>query len=233
LTERAKRLDTLSYYTREDRSHATAGLEQLQWAEGRARAMGKEFDRALARVYAQPADARELFDHAARAAGRDTAARRMFEQPESFGALRRSDRKVALGLITITDTREARTHVPAAVQQGREAAQAATTLREKVRSMLPAGRAVDAARADAYVHAVTHMTTRLHHAEQRLGRIRAAQAGLPDSRKLELDVGRAVTALAPRQVRCLVLLLTDPQRAIIDATLRLARDLVLGRGLGR
>jgi hypothetical protein len=231
--ERAQRLGTLHYHVERDRHGAASGLERLPWAEGRARATSKEFDRALARVYAWPADARELFDHAVRTAGLSAARDRMVEQPRAFGELRRTKRKVLWGLVPVRDTREATTHVPAAAARGWEATEAAGQLKEWVHRLAPNGIVINGRETDAYVHAVTHQTTRLQHAEQRLAWVHGARAAFRDRRSLERDIGHAVVQLAPRAVRQLALLLTDPQRAIMDAAVRLALDLALGRGLGR
>jgi hypothetical protein len=231
--ERVGRVGRVSFTADSIRSGYASGVRGLEWAKARVEGVDRTFERELTRVYADPADARLRFHAAARATGAGAAAERMREQPETFGALRLGERTRAWGLITVTDTQEARRHVVVASVVGRQAGDAAAMLRDYVNARLPRGATQEAHRADAYASALTHTTHRLQVAERRVAHLRALQATLPDRRTLDKAIGGLAMGLLPKQVSQVAFLLTDPQRAILYAAISLARELARGVGLSR
>jgi hypothetical protein len=225
-------------HTRQDRLHhiylRTLGQQhehlssrdRLAEASDFARRFGQQLDRELAGVYQRPAEARERFDAAVRQSGRDAAVQAMRETPAAYGALRTSEHKKWLGLLIVTDTRDAEARIPDVARTANLTAKATERLVAHLRVVMPAKTAGDLQRADAYVRAVTHLQARLDHSRRRLARVQTMQRGEPDRRM----IGRVVSALLPAEVRRLVLLLTHPERALLHAALKVAREVALGRG---
>lgn len=233
IADRVHRLESLHFRAEHAHQNYQAGLRNLESAAKEARTAPRAFDTILTRVYVRPDEARARFDALARSAGPDAARQRMCSAPRSFGELRRHARPVAWGLVKVRDTREALRLVPQSAERGRHAVETAARLREQIRQLSPARSGATRERADGFAQALAHTVERVRHWGARVDRFEVALAGRPDSRALDTALGQAVMSLAPPEVRRVVQLLTNPQRAVMEAAVRLAKDLVLGRSLGR
>lgn len=100
---------------------ARARSDQLAIAIERARQTSAAFDRALARGYRNPAEARVAFNQMVEGKGLDQAIQRLRSAPEHFGTLRTVAHSRLGGLLTEWDESEARIAVGAAAAHGREA----------------------------------------------------------------------------------------------------------------
>jgi hypothetical protein len=100
---------------------ARARSEQLGIAIERAEQTSVAFDRALARVYRNPAKARVVFNQTVEGGGLDEAIQRLRSAPERFGTLRTVAHSRLGGLLTEWDESEARSASGDAAEHGREA----------------------------------------------------------------------------------------------------------------
>jgi relaxase-like protein len=108
-----------------DARAAHARLRRLNHDAEWARTTRAACDRALARVYMDPARAYQAYVAAAEASDRTRATHRMREEPERFGALVGVERTHALGLWRTVDEEPARAAAPAAAAKAAEALEAA------------------------------------------------------------------------------------------------------------
>lgn len=100
---------------------ARARSDQLGIAIERAEQTSAAFDRALARVYRNPAEARVVFNQLVEGEGFDQAIQRLRSAPERFGTLLTVAHSRLGGLVTARDESEARIAAGAAAEHGREA----------------------------------------------------------------------------------------------------------------
>jgi hypothetical protein len=100
---------------------AQARSDQLGIAIERAEQTSAAFDRALARVYRNPAEARVVFNQMVKGKGLDDAIQSLRSAPERFGTLRTVAHARLGGLVTERDETEARKAAGAAAEHGREA----------------------------------------------------------------------------------------------------------------
>ncbi len=100
---------------------ARARLDRLGIVIERAEQTSAAFDRALARVYRNPAEARVVFNQMVGGQGLEEATRSLRSAPERFGTLRSVAHARLGGLLTARDETEARSAAGAAVELGREA----------------------------------------------------------------------------------------------------------------
>jgi hypothetical protein len=100
---------------------ARARSDQLGIALERAEQTSAAFDRALARVYRNPAEARVVFNQMVDGKGLNQAVHSLSSAPERFGTLRTVAHIRLGGLVTGRDETEARIAAVAAAEYGREA----------------------------------------------------------------------------------------------------------------
>lgn len=206
-----------------------ARLAQLARLQRDAVLAGNEFDRALARVYADPAHARHEFDALTRVRGSEFAARAMTDRPEQFGALRTVHRQRALGLILRRDDTVARRNVPHAAELGLRAATAAERLRDDLVKAAAGPHLSNGDGRDAYAREVAHLSERIAAAEREVARTHAARLRLPSDRDLERVALLALKYLAPREVYELARWITTPQLMLAERLRNIGREILLGR----
>jgi len=97
-----------------------ARVTRLELAHTRAQAAFERFGSLLTAVYRDPESAERAFAKVAHESGIGEAERTMTEDPERFGHLRTTERRV-LGVRTVQSDHEARRHAPAAARAGQEA----------------------------------------------------------------------------------------------------------------
>ena len=97
-----------------------ARVSRLELAHTRARVAGDEFENALSRVYRDPESARRAFGHLVRTAGEAEAVSAMRDNPERFGVLVTTERRL-LGVRVAGSDDAARQHATAAARAGKDA----------------------------------------------------------------------------------------------------------------
>ena len=240
--ERAARAETAYGRAASVRARVEARASRsAQRATAQAARASEAFSRALGRVYEDPTAASERFTRLAAREGSDVAAQAMAERPESFGVLRRSESKRALGLVRGTTTEVARSGAAEAGRAGAEyvrANDARVAAAAKSRSLRDGGgratgdlaaRAVEARvrRAERALagpngqpladRRLRDLDTRIAEAAGRIGRV---STGRNVARGASREARRATRALAARVGTVGVRVVTQ----IVRAT---------GRGLGR
>lgn len=194
---------------RSRRAHVEAATDRVRAAQGM-------FERALGQVYRDPQQAGRAFEAMLAQRGADHALQMIRDQPERFGALATAPRHRPLGIGRSEDDGPARSAAREAARLGSRliAARAELTAVERFKDV-----ALDGSASREEVERATK-------------RVRAldAEAGrrLP-SHELERQIGRAVRALAPRELEQLRLLVTTPQFALAKRLSAAVRDMVLGR----
>jgi hypothetical protein len=229
-TERAAELDRAIFRATQDAEAAGKYVAGVEWAAARARATGREFDRALAGLYHRPDDARALFDSVVASHGLDSAALHLAENPRAYGELRRHERR-ALGVFVVPDDRKRQARVHTAVVAGRDAATASDNLCKRIQNAPPKLSRPDPGRTDAYIQAVTSGTQRASQAASRADALRAQRARFPTRVALSLELTNVARSLLPAQARRALLWLTAPQAALVQEAQNLAR--AVGRELTR
>jgi hypothetical protein len=144
--------------------------------------------------------------------------------------LRRHERRV-LGVFVVPDDRERQARVGAAVAAGRDASDAGESLRKRIQNAPPRLAKPDAARADAYVRAVTHGRDRARHAGNRADGLRGQRDRFAARPALSLELTNVARSLLPAQAQRALLWLTAPQAALLQEAQNLAR--AVGRELTR
>lgn len=200
--------------------------EELELGESRTRATGREFGRALARLYLRSDDARDLFDAAARVRDPLEVARHLEQHPRAYGELRPAYRSAALGLVRLPYDRDGHERAREAAHLGRAAAQDTARLRMLLGQSQ--GR-TETGQLDAYVHALTHARTRLRHAQRRRDRLHQERANAGFGVSARYEFVRAAGGLAPQEVREIGRWLTAPQQALFLKAREAAREIALGQ----
>ena len=181
----------------------------------------------IRRVYVEPATARDaLFTHL-RSEGLKRTAEVLQTQPEAFGGLRSEDRKAVLGLLTVSDTSQARRDAGDLV----EAVRRVDELEKRIRQQLDI---TDPALPRALIdRALENVATANKEAQARVDALQKIGDRLPSLKNVERAIGDLAQALEPREIRTLRLYLTDPQALLVSKLRGVAMDLLLGRDRGQ
>jgi hypothetical protein len=225
--ERVAALERQRYDATNDLHATTARLNQLDHAIQVVRKAEQEFDRALGKVYRNPATARDQFRQGVAEVGPDRALESLRTAPERFGALRTVDRPRALRLGVTHDDTPARAEAQRAVYHARtllEAVRRAVALAEKE---APAER--QAGLLPWLARAVARVRERVDEIQTRLRQLDADLREAPGRAMLQRSMARVIGRLEPREIHQLRLILTAPQRAIAFQARRAVKDLLLGR----
>jgi hypothetical protein len=221
--------------TRAEQELAVARDRQrsLDTAQERVAQGSEQFDLALARVYREPAAARERFAHMSKELGEERAAAILHHEPERYGALKTVDRPRRLGLGIAQDDSQARQAAPGAAWQAQMFGEAEHDLRALVREHqrragpapeVPSGRGaslVDGLRARA-AEFVVQARDRVHRLGEEITRG-------PSLAVLERSIARGVDRLLPHELAQLRRVLTAPHAVIAFRARQTLKDLVLGR----
>lgn len=183
--------------------------DRLQWDAERVVRASRAFDRALAGVYQDPAQARRTYEALARAQGEDHAARELRDCPERLGALREAEQRRLWGLVRTADSAPARERAPDAAALGREWMQ--------VRATAPS-------RAE-----LGRMEAVVRQAERRVTEIRRKIERTPDRTRARVRIGLGMHHLLPREVQELHRWITAPHRQVADELQRAVERLAPGQ----
>jgi hypothetical protein len=201
-----------------------AKLQRLEWWEGRTRALNVELDRALSGVYSDPLDARRRFDELMKRDGWTAAIQAVGNNPATLGGLALAEQRRRWGATSLIDT-AAREKVGGAMHVATELRDASDRLAGVVKSVTGS----PAIAAESYTRAIAMTRDRASEAEGIARRSRADRALLPDDATLRRHLGRALSGLAPAEMRQLHDLLTHPQQALAGTLFRATRELVMDR----
>ncbi len=226
--ERAAELDRAIARAKHDAEAAEKYLAGVTWAEARATAAAAEFDRALGKLYVRPDDARELFDSAVKASGRDAAARDLAENPRAYGPLRRQERTI-IGVLRVADDRRGEARAAQAARAGRDAALAADRLRARIWNAPPAMPRPNETCTNAHVHALTHGASRLRWAERRRTSLKSKRMEFASAATLGHQLAHVARVLTPSDLRRATLWLTAPQMALVNSANSIIRQIAIGR----
>lgn len=122
--ERVSELSREHYAARLEAEAARARVTRVDAAFDRAREADDAFNRALAALFKDPRSAKCAFISRAREDGLDAASQSLREYPEYLGALKKEERRRALGLIRGDDDGKARSAAPEAARLGAAAIEA-------------------------------------------------------------------------------------------------------------
>ena len=177
----------------------------------------------LRRAYVDPAAARDGLVSHLRSAGMERTASVLRTQPETFGALRSEDRKAVLGLVTVSDTSQARREAGHLVDAVRQLDQLEKRIREQLSITDPS------LPRPLIDRAIENAATAYKEAQARVDELKKIGDGLPSLKHVERAIGDLAQALEPREIRTLRLFLTDPQALLVSKLRGVAMDLLLGR----
>lgn len=204
-------------------------LQDLDAGTERVRHTSVQLDVALARVYREPAAARERFARTTAEIGAERATVLLRTEPERFGVLKTVEQPRALGLLVRHDDTLARSAVPGAAFRARKLAEAeqalAATGREQAQrtAELP-GRPRDIS-AESLRKRAAEMLAR---AEDRLHRAQQAIAHGPNLGMVERGIWDLVRRLEPDEMVQLRRVLTTPQAAIAFRAREAAKEILFG-----
>ena len=192
---------------------ARSAVAAAERAAERVVLASRHLDADLAKVYADPAGARRVYDSLVREHGFAHANATLANIPERLGALRAEEVKMAWGLRTEHDLTAARAAAPLAARAGADLMRAdeharATGSPETLRAaVLGAESAAATARTSAAEHASRHASTD----------------------ELRRSIGVSLDRPLPREIRQLQQLLTAPEFALAQWCRNQIRDLLRGR----
>jgi hypothetical protein len=221
--------------TRAEQELAVARDRQrsLDTAQERVEHGSQQFDVALARVYREPAAARQRFAHTSKELGVERAAAILDAEPERYGALKTVEGSRAFGLVATQDDGAARQAALGAAWRAEQLGEAERALSALVREHqqragpapeLPSGRSetpLDVVRARAAEFVVQ--------AHDRVRRLGDEIARGPSRAALERTIARGVDRLLPHELAQLRRVLTAPQAVIASRVRQTLKDLALGR----
>jgi len=187
---------------------AVARAADLNARVDRAQAHSAAFDQALARVYRDPASAREAFEVDAALRGGDVAARALARTPERYGSLATTERRYALGLVVTQSTRDAKVAAPEAAERGRLE--------------------VEAARMAPSAAELTHGRTALQNSVFHEDRARQVAARLPSERQLSAEVAQAAKRMTPQEFERFAAVASAAQLALVARIRTNVRAMALG-----
>jgi hypothetical protein len=225
--ERAADLDRAMFRAQRDLDAARIYLADVHAAHAAAKRADRAFDRHLAALYRDSADARARFDAARHSVGMETAVHQLRTMPRAYGALRPAHRTV-LGVVPVPDDRRGLTRATHTATAGHDMGRTAADLRARLANTPPGMRR--AYRTDAFARAISDGHLRERNAARRLARLHERRQGHPDASRLSRELAALVRAFAPRDVARLTLWLTAPQLALVSEARRAVRHIALGQG---
>lgn len=206
-----------------------AQRDAVRDAHERATASSQAFDRALARVYVDPHDARAIFDGALDAnpdiSVRVNLRRTMANDPSAFGTVQSVQRPVLGGLLEVNDDTVARMAAPRAAVLGTRAA----VLNDQLHQVLGSeGARLVRDHVDGYTEIIKGLDRALNAAKDRRDQLDLQRAALPDEGTLRRAAWQAVRAILPDELARVASALTSPQMALVES-LRATHNLSMGR----
>ena len=183
---------------------ARARLSEQRWARERADRASRAFDAALERAFLEPEKARTAFERRSRELGADRAAEEMRVHAEEFGALRNGSKRGMPGRLS-SDRDPAREAARNAAELGRE-------------SFAASALAPDAATLSRAEQIAQRAEARVKQLTERLDRTQ-------DNARTRIQIGLAMRALAPKEVKDLHRVITEPHRQLTVELGRAARKL--------
>jgi hypothetical protein len=207
-------------------------LQDLDAATERVRHASEQLDVALARVYQDPAAARERHARTMAEIGADRATALLRTEPEAFGVLKTVERPRALGLLVSHDETQARSAAPGAAFRARKLADAeqalAATGQEQAQRDGPSAELPGRPRDVSVESLRKHAAEILARAEDRLRRAQETMAHGPNLGMLERAIWDLMRRLEPDELVQLRRVLTTPQAAIAFRAREAAKEILFG-----
>lgn len=210
-------------------ARAQERLNLIELAAERVARAEAAFEKSLERVYADSAAAKRAFVDAFQRRG-EAAQRELVDRPESFGALRMTERRGFLGRMQSSDI-DARAAVPAAA----EGASVWIGEHRRLVDTVMHGRDAGAVRPEPLEpthERVTEAQRELTAARENVRASQAAARTLPGREELEYRLRRALSRLSPQEFDHFRKTVPPARLAMAYQFRRLVRDAVLGRDEG-